>query len=161
MSATAITDLADVPEDIKPQDQHQEDCREAAAPRGPRPSPSCWPSSGPSPPSASLLSSFRPEDAIKTTGWWTFLSDPQVTLQNYHDVLFGAGGGQALAPYFVNSFVITLPAVTLSIGIAGRLCAYALSCREVDRDVTSSSSRSSRCRSCPCRWPSSRCSSAS
>ena len=36
-----------------------------------------------------LISSFRPEDQIKTTGWWTFFTDPQVTLQNSQDVLFG------------------------------------------------------------------------
>ena len=37
-----------------------------------------------------LLSSFRPENDIKTSGWWKFFTHPQLTLQNYNDVLFGA-----------------------------------------------------------------------
>ena len=36
-----------------------------------------------------FVSSFRPEDEIKTTGWWTAFTNPQFTLQNYQDVLFG------------------------------------------------------------------------
>src|SRR5687768_5290908 len=56
-----------------------------------------------------FISSFRPEDEIKTTGWWTFFTDPQFTLENYQDVLFGrsSSSGQ-LAGHFVNSLVITL-----------------------------------------------------
>ena len=30
-----------------------------------------------------FISSFRPEEQVKTSGWWTFFSDPQVTLENY------------------------------------------------------------------------------
>ncbi|MDG4820398.1 carbohydrate ABC transporter permease [Asanoa sp. WMMD1127] len=74
-----------------------------------------------------LLSSFRPEDEIKQTGWWTFFSDPQLTFQNYSDVLFGrsSSSGQ-LANYFVNSLVITIPSVLFPIAFAA-LAAYALS----------------------------------
>ena len=39
-----------------------------------------------------LVSSFRPERAIKRTGWWTFFSDPTVTMDNYRAVF---GGGTA------------------------------------------------------------------
>ena len=39
-----------------------------------------------------LVSSLRPEDEIKTTGWWTFFTNPQFTLENYQQVLFGAVG---------------------------------------------------------------------
>jgi alpha-glucoside transport system permease protein len=73
-----------------------------------------------------FISSFRPEDQIKTTGWWTFFSDPQITFQNYQDVLFGrsSSSGQ-LASYFVNSLVITIPSVLFPLAFAA-LAAYAL-----------------------------------
>jgi alpha-glucoside transport system permease protein len=74
-----------------------------------------------------FLSSFRPEDDIKTTGWWTFFSNPALTLQNYQDVLFGRSSSQGqLANYFMNSLVITIPSVLFPIAIAA-LAAYALS----------------------------------
>jgi len=73
-----------------------------------------------------FVSSFRPEDEIKTTGWWTFFSDPQVTLENYQQVLFGrsSSSGQ-LAGYFINSLVITVPSVLFPLAFAS-LAAYAL-----------------------------------
>ncbi|WP_033344446.1 carbohydrate ABC transporter permease [Catenuloplanes japonicus] len=73
-----------------------------------------------------LISSFRPANDIKTTGWWTFFSDPQLTLENYNEVLFGgsASSGQ-LAGYFINSLVITIPAVLFPMAICS-LAAYAL-----------------------------------
>ncbi len=73
-----------------------------------------------------LISSFRPANDIKTTGWWTFFSDPQLTLDNYNDVLFGgsASSGQ-LAGYFINSLVISIPAVLFPMAICS-LAAYAL-----------------------------------
>lgn len=73
-----------------------------------------------------FVSSFRPEDQIKTTGWWTFFRDPQFTLQNYQDVLFGrsSSSGQ-LASYFINSLVITIPSVLFPLAFAA-LAAYAL-----------------------------------
>ncbi|MFI6824267.1 carbohydrate ABC transporter permease [Micromonospora sp. NPDC050187] len=73
-----------------------------------------------------FISSFRPEDEIKTTGWWTFFTDPQVTLENYQQVLFGrsSSSGQ-LASYFINSLVITLPSVLFPLAFAA-LAAYAL-----------------------------------
>ncbi|MEU6021585.1 carbohydrate ABC transporter permease [Micromonospora sp. NPDC047134] len=73
-----------------------------------------------------FISSFRPEAELKTTGWWTAFRDPQFTLQNYQDVLFGqnASSGQ-LANYFVNSLVITIPSVLFPLAFAA-LAAYAL-----------------------------------
>lgn len=73
-----------------------------------------------------FISSFRPEDAIKTTGWWTFFSNPQLTLENYQQVLFGrsSSSGQ-LASYFTNSIVITIPSVLFPLAFAA-LAAYAL-----------------------------------
>lgn len=70
-----------------------------------------------------LLSSIRPEKAIKTTGWWTFFSDPQVTLDNYRTVL-STEGASGLGSFFINSIVITIPAVLIPICLAA-LAAYA------------------------------------
>ncbi|RXR25765.1 carbohydrate ABC transporter permease [Oerskovia turbata] len=68
-----------------------------------------------------LVTSFRPALDIRRSGWWTTLSDPQFTLDNYDDVLFGSAN---LASFFVNSIVITLPAVVIPISIA-LLASYA------------------------------------
>jgi alpha-glucoside transport system permease protein len=70
-----------------------------------------------------LVSSFRPERQIKTTGWWTFFSDPTVTLDNYRAV-FGAEGGINMADFFVNSLVICIPSVLIPLSLAA-LAAYA------------------------------------
>ncbi len=69
------------------------------------------------------LSSFRPERAIKTTGWWTFFSDPVLTLDNYRTVL-STEGSAGLGDYFVNSFVIVIPSVIIPLSLA-TLAAYA------------------------------------
>jgi alpha-glucoside transport system permease protein len=74
-----------------------------------------------------LISSFRPERQIKTTGWWMFFGDPQVTLDNYREVLLE--GSNPLSGYFLNSFVITVPSVLFSVFLAS-LAAYALSWME-------------------------------
>ncbi|MFC0503078.1 carbohydrate ABC transporter permease [Micromonospora costi] len=73
-----------------------------------------------------FISSFRPEDEIKTTGWWTFFGNPQFTLENYQEVLFGrsSSSGQ-LASYFINSLAITIPSVLFPLAFAA-LAAYAL-----------------------------------
>ncbi|MET7705142.1 carbohydrate ABC transporter permease [Micromonospora sp. NPDC005413] len=73
-----------------------------------------------------LISSLRPEDEIKTTGWWTAFTNPQFTLENYQQVLFGrsSSSGQ-LASYFINSLAITIPSVLFPLAFAA-LAAYAL-----------------------------------
>jgi alpha-glucoside transport system permease protein len=68
-----------------------------------------------------FLSSFRPERAVARTGWWTFVRDPNLTLENYSDVLFG--GSQPLINYFVNSILIVIPSVVIPIVLA-TLAAY-------------------------------------
>jgi alpha-glucoside transport system permease protein len=70
-----------------------------------------------------LVSSFRPERAIKTTGWWTFFSNPTVTMDNYKGV-FGESGGVNLGAYFVNSLMICIPSVLIPMALA-TLAAYA------------------------------------
>ncbi|GGQ61058.1 carbohydrate ABC transporter permease [Couchioplanes azureus] len=70
-----------------------------------------------------LVSSFRPERAIKTTGWWTFFTDPKLTLDNYRAVL-DSESGAGLGAYFVNSLVITIPSVLIPLTLA-TIAAYA------------------------------------
>ena len=70
-----------------------------------------------------LVSSFRPERQIKTTGWWTFFSNPTLTLENYRDVL-DAESGAGLGSFFVNSLVITIPSVIIPLCLA-TIAAYA------------------------------------
>jgi alpha-glucoside transport system permease protein len=69
------------------------------------------------------VTSLRPERDLKTTGWWTFFTDPKVTLDNYRAVLSSTGSG-GLGSYFVNSFVIVIPSVIIPISLAA-LAAYA------------------------------------
>jgi alpha-glucoside transport system permease protein len=68
-----------------------------------------------------LVTSFRPESDIRRSGWWTAFTDPEITLDNYNQVLYG---GTDFAGLFVNSLVITLPAVVIPITLA-LLAAYA------------------------------------
>jgi alpha-glucoside transport system permease protein len=63
-----------------------------------------------------LITSFRPASDIRRSGWWTVWQDPTFTLDNYQKALFG--GTTDLASYFVNSLVITIPAVIIPISIA-------------------------------------------
>ncbi|SBT46523.1 carbohydrate ABC transporter permease [Micromonospora auratinigra] len=73
-----------------------------------------------------FISSFRPEDQIKSTGWWTFFTDPQFTLDNYQEVLFSSSSSSGqLASYFINSLAITIPSVLFPLAFAS-LAAYAL-----------------------------------
>jgi alpha-glucoside transport system permease protein len=69
-----------------------------------------------------FISSFRPEEQVKNSGWWTFFSDPQVTLENYKQVL--TGSDTSFSTYFVNSIVITIPSVVIPITVAV-MAAYA------------------------------------
>jgi alpha-glucoside transport system permease protein len=72
-----------------------------------------------------LVSSFRPENDVKTSGWWNFFTDPNFTLDNYQAVLRSGSGGDNLWKYLYNSAIITVPAVALSVGLA-LFAAYAL-----------------------------------
>jgi len=66
-----------------------------------------------------LLSSFRAERAVKTEGWWTIFTNPQLTLDNY-DLVLRSGGSAApnMFEAFLNSVAIVLPATVIPISIA-------------------------------------------
>jgi alpha-glucoside transport system permease protein len=73
-----------------------------------------------------LITSIRPPADATSSGWWTFFTDPQVTLSNYSEVLTGGTtipGG--ITPYFFNSFAIAIPAAIFPVVIAC-MAAYAL-----------------------------------
>ncbi|WP_369370570.1 carbohydrate ABC transporter permease [Promicromonospora sp. Populi] len=73
-----------------------------------------------------LVTSFRPEADVRLSGWWTVFGDALAgegvfSLRNYDIALFD--GSTNLATYFVNSFVVTLPAVFIPVTFAA-LAAY-------------------------------------
>jgi alpha-glucoside transport system permease protein len=76
-----------------------------------------------------LVSSFRPESLVETTGWWTtfghLFDSGQWTLQNYRDALDTGGFGNA----FLNSLAVTIPSTVIPITIAA-FAAYAFSWME-------------------------------
>ena len=73
-----------------------------------------------------LVTSLRPSGPAVNSGWWTVVTDPELTLENYVEVL---GGGDVISggilPYFFNSFASALPAAIFPLVIA-TMCAYAL-----------------------------------
>lgn len=68
-----------------------------------------------------LVSSFRPEAATNTTGWWTAFTLPfEFTTQNYFDVL----SRNNMSTSFLNSLLIAIPATVIPIMVAA-FAAYA------------------------------------
>lgn len=76
-----------------------------------------------------LISSFRDPELVRSTGWWTVLTNPfdtaEWTFQNYRDVAFSGGFDNA----FFNSLAVTIPATVIPITIAA-FAAYAFSWME-------------------------------
>jgi alpha-glucoside transport system permease protein len=76
-----------------------------------------------------LITSFRSESLVDTTGWWTALAHPfraaQWTFDNYHAALTAEGFGNA----FLNSLAVAIPATVIPITIAA-FAAYAFSWME-------------------------------
>ena len=76
-----------------------------------------------------LVTSFRPESLVDTTGWWTAFGHPfragQWTLENYRTALDSGGFQNAL----LNSLAVTIPSTVMPITIAA-FAAYAFSWME-------------------------------
>ncbi|MEU9127703.1 carbohydrate ABC transporter permease [Kitasatospora sp. NPDC048540] len=74
-----------------------------------------------------LATSLRPKQDVASSGWWEVFVHPDLTLSNYHTVLFEGGfsvsGG--LMPYLVNSLAISLPATLFPLVLAA-MAAYVL-----------------------------------
>ncbi|MBY6061597.1 carbohydrate ABC transporter permease [Microbacterium esteraromaticum] len=71
-----------------------------------------------------FISSFRPRDQILTSGWWEFFLNPEVTGENYVDVLASGTTQLTMLESFVNSIAITIPATIVPLMIAS-MAAYA------------------------------------
>jgi len=72
-----------------------------------------------------FVSSFRPANEITTSGWWTFFTHPDVTLDNYSETLDFVSSGITILRALLNSLTITIPAAIFPIVLA-LLIAYAL-----------------------------------
>jgi alpha-glucoside transport system permease protein len=76
-----------------------------------------------------LVTSFRPETAVESSGWWTAIAhlfDPaEWTFDNYSQALDTAGFSNA----FLNSLAVTIPSTIIPITIAA-FAAYAFSWME-------------------------------
>ncbi|QXQ10430.1 carbohydrate ABC transporter permease [Paeniglutamicibacter sp. Y32M11] len=71
-----------------------------------------------------LVSSFRPAQEVRTTGWWTIFAHPGLTTDNYSAVLQAGNSQLTMAGSFINSIAITLPATLIPLVLA-TLAAYA------------------------------------
>jgi alpha-glucoside transport system permease protein len=73
-----------------------------------------------------LISSFRPEELVDNSGWWTSLAHPlrdaEWTLENYRSALSTGGFGNA----FLNSLAVAIPSTVIPVTIAA-FAAYAFS----------------------------------
>ena len=76
-----------------------------------------------------LITSFRPEPLVDSSGWWTVFARPfqvdQWTFENYRLALDQGGLGNA----FLNSLAVAIPATVIPIAIAA-FAAYAFSWME-------------------------------
>jgi alpha-glucoside transport system permease protein len=78
-----------------------------------------------------IVTSFRPPTETTTSGWWSIVVNPVVTVDNYVEALSSLGLGTGL----VNSLLIAAPATAIVVVVAA-FGAYTLACmRFAGRDV--------------------------
>ncbi|MGD2158349.1 MAG: carbohydrate ABC transporter permease [Anaerolineales bacterium] len=78
-----------------------------------------------------LITSLRPADDAKVSGWWTVVSEPDFTLNNYREALGGTETtivtgtgetetvrGENMVQPFLNSVTVTIPAVIIPLLVA-------------------------------------------
>jgi len=78
-----------------------------------------------------LVTSFRHRDVVSNTGWWTVIREPNLTTENYRQVLIGkdytyvdskgvenTARTENLSRAILNSIAVTIPAVVIPILIA-------------------------------------------
>ncbi len=70
-----------------------------------------------------FVSSFRTRDDQRSSGWWTAITNPDFTTENYRDVLDSSGASN-LWDGLLASFAIAVPATIIPIAIAC-MAAYA------------------------------------
>ncbi len=84
-----------------------------------------------------LVTSFRPGDDARSTGWWTVVNEPNFTLNSYRQTLGGTETtivteegetltvrGANMAQAFLNTLTVTIPAVAIPLLVAAT-AAYA------------------------------------
>ncbi len=84
-----------------------------------------------------LVTSFRPADDAKATGWWTVVNDPTFSLNAYRQTLGGTEAtivtetgerqtvrGAGMSQAFLNTLTVTIPAVAIPLLVAAT-AAYA------------------------------------
>jgi len=84
-----------------------------------------------------LITSFRPADDARSTGWWTVVNEPDFTLNAYKQVLAGQDAtivtaegetqtvrGENMIQAFLNSLTVTIPSVAIPLLVAAT-AAYA------------------------------------
>ncbi|MBI1378281.1 MAG: ABC transporter permease subunit [Frankiales bacterium] len=74
-----------------------------------------------------LVTSLRPSEYASDSGWWTAFIPPfHFTADNYSQVISGGNTiPQGIWPYFINSFVISIPAAIVPLAVA-LMAAYGL-----------------------------------
>lgn len=65
-----------------------------------------------------LITSLRPEIDAKFTGWWNVFTNPNLTFDNYAEVLQSTRSGFGLSRAFLNSLAIAIPATLIPLTIA-------------------------------------------
>ena len=84
-----------------------------------------------------LITSFRPADDARSTGWWTVVTEPDFTINAYRQVLAGQDAtivtaegetqtvrGENMVQAFLNSLTVTIPSVAIPLLVAAT-AAYA------------------------------------